>query len=831
VKKRQLAVLLISALLLVAVIPLRNMFTSSGDGSDSYTPIVSKPAWVDRNNNSIADTLDQEIAARLANGTAQEYVNVLVELNCVPTAYDEEDFVLCGGNVTTSSWTYATYGFGGRIQYDEIASFVRLDPNVLLVEKDVTCQADLAYAAKQIGARPYVWSTVGLQGDPNTSIALLDTGINPYSTDFSPGYGNLNFSDKIVGWNDQVNSRSTPYDDEGHGSNTAGLAAGDGFFPTSSSGNAIAQVSENLGYFSISGTYLMSGMMVNKTGTIKLMAKWTNSGGSASKLSGLYLCYGDYTVSTSLWTQVALLNTPSQNTWYSLSYSVSSIPSRGYAMYHIEPIVTSGSSGTSLYVTFNMSWPYTPPSDGFKAWTGIAPQSKLVEVKVLNSAGSGNATQLINGINWIIAHAKAYHITVVSMSLGSTSEEATVDTAVENLVDAGITTVCAAGNSGPSGNHIYTPGSVDTVITVAAMSEFDNVTIYSSQGGTSLDGGKTVKPDITAPGGSFYGVPTFSTSNYSGYAAPMQGTSMATPIVAGAVDIVQQAMGGYKAWSWTKSQALMPKMILLMTATETYPNLREFYTTYSPTLNNGGKDAQEGYGRLNLDAAVDAVLKSYQVGTTVSGTLGAPPTPANVSVVGQRLAWARNVQLVSGVKYNFTLSVPSGSNFDLFLYNTTGDAYGQPVILANSTKAASGGFRNIAYAPSATGEYYVVVKRATESTAGGTFSLTSSPKPSPYLFLSVQPGQASYARGQSLTFTVDVLNPLSPALVSALTLTVTGPMGYYYFDTQNASVAANSVGEYNFTWGIPYVAGAYVVEVGLIPPQLTTYDSVWLKVT
>jgi hypothetical protein len=826
-----LAVLLIVGVLLVAVIPLRNMFTSSSNGSDSYKPIVSKPAWVDRNNNSIADTLDQEIAGRLANGTAQEYLNVLVELKSAPTAYDEDAFVSCGGYLTTSSWTYATYGFGGRMQFDEIASFVGLDPNVLLIEKDVACQADLAYAAKQIGARPYVWSTVGLQGDPNTSIALLDTGVNPSSADFSPGYGNLNFSDKIVGWNDQVNNRSRPYDDNGHGSNTAGLAAGDGFFPTSSSGNAIAQDSEDFGTISSTGTYLISGMMVNKTGTITVSTKWSNpTTRRECKVEDLYLFYGDNSESTSSWTEVAGVVTTSRNTWYSLSYSVASIPSNGYAMYHI--LMTLGSGSGTLYDTFNMSWPYTPPSDGFQAWTGIALQSKLVEVKVMNSAGSGTSTELINGINWVIEHAKAYHITVASMSLGFTSEVATVDTAVENLVNAGITTVCAAGNSGAGGNYIFTPGSVDTVITVAAMNEFDNITSYSSQGGTSLDGGHTIKPDITAPGGSFYGVPTFSASNFSSYAAPMQGTSMATPMVAGAVDIVQQAMGGYKAWNWTESQALMPKMILLMTATETYPNLREgSNSTFSPTLNRGGKDAQEGYGRLNLNAAVDAVLKSYQLGTNVSGTLGTPPTPANISVLGQPLAWARNVQLFSGVKYNFTLSVPSGADFDLYLYNMTGDAYGQPVILANSTKAALGGFENITYTPSATGKYYIVVKRATESTAGGTFSLTSSPKPSPYLLLTVQPSQASYARGQSLTFTVDILNQLNPALASTLTLTVTGPTGYYYFEIRNASVAANSVGEYNFTWTIPDMAGTYVVEVSLIPAQLTAYDAIWLKVT
>ncbi len=459
------------------------------------------PPDVDKNHNGIADSLDQEIAERPSNGTAQEYVNVTVMLTTAPTAHDLAVFVSSGGILMTSLWTYALYGFGGQIPYDRIGVFTKQCPDVLLVEKEAISQASLAYAAKQVGARPYVWSTVGLQGDPNTSIALLDTGMNPSSADFSPGYGNLNFSDKIVGWNDQVNNKSTPYDDEGHGSNTAGLAGGDGFFPTASSGNAIAQESENFGAISSTNTYLISGIMVNKTGTIKLSVKWSNTGSGASQLSTLYLYYGDKTASSGSWTPVASVNTPSQNTWYSLSYNVASTPSGGYNMYHILTALTRAtSSSSSLYVTFNMSWPYTPPSDGFQAWTGIAPQAKLVEIKVLNGAGSGTSTGLINGINWVIGHAKSYHITVASMSLGFSSEVTAVDNAVANLVNAGITTVCAAGNSGAGANYIFTPGSVDTVITVAAMNEFDNVTSYSSQGGTSRYDGLNHKPDITAPG-------------------------------------------------------------------------------------------------------------------------------------------------------------------------------------------------------------------------------------------------------------------------------------------------------------------------------------------
>ena len=702
------------------------------ESNKTFTPAIWKPAWVDQDNNGIADTLDQEIADRVANGTAQEYVNVTVMLSSEPTAYDANAFVSSGGYVTTSPWTYATYGFGGQITYDQIVNFTEQCSDVLLVEKEAVGQANVAYAAKQIGARTYVWNTLGLQGDSQSSIAIVDTGIDDSHPDFSPGFGSGDFSKKIVGWNDQITPGTTsPYDDNGHGSHVSGLAAGNGFFSVDASEYATATWGANLGRITSTGTYLITGMMVNRTGPITVKVKWTNTG--TGRVSALPLYYGDKTLSTGSWTNVASVSTPNKDTWYTLTYNVASTPSGGYDMYH--PLLTLTAGTGNLYVVFTVSWPYTPPADGFSAWTGIAPQAKLVGVKVLNNAGSGTDTGLISGINWIIANRMTYHITVASMSLGFSSEVTTVDSVVVNLVNSGVTTIVAAGNSGSGANYIYTPGSVDEVITVAAMNQFDNIASFSSQGGTSRYTGKTTKPDIAAPGGSFYAVPLFSADSndwdaekmwldvVSNDSAPMQGTSMSAPIVAGAASIIIQAMGGFASWQYTRQRALLPKMVLLMTATETYPNLREPASPYSPTLERGGKDAQEGYGRINLDAAVDAVLKTYIVGTTEIDTLGRPPTLSDISVLGQKLAWARNVQLTADRKYTFTLSVPTAADYDLYLYNGTHDGYGQPVILAKSVNASAGTNESIEFTANATGTYYIVAKRVS---GFGTFTLSSS---------------------------------------------------------------------------------------------------------
>lgn len=716
------------------------------NGSDSFTPTMSKPAWVDWDNNGIADGLDHEIAARVVNGTGHEYVNIIVMLKSAPTAHDAAAFASSGGYVTAGPWTMALYGFGGTIPYDDIGNFINQCPDVLLIEKDaVVLHSQIAYAVEQVGARPYVWNTLGLHGDSNSSIAIVDTGIDASHPDFSSGFGDQNFSRKIVGWNDQIDQTTTPFDDDGHGSHCAGLAAGDGFFSVDSSGNAIATWGADL--HNITSTLLVprSAMIVNKTGTITISAQWMTTG--TATLQSFQLYRGNNNLDPLEWTFLASEDTHWQQNWmYTLTYDVTSIP-YGFDVYHVLLRETQGTG--DLYVMFTVSWPYAPPADGFSAWTGIAPQAKLVGVKVLNGNGSGEGeVPILQGIQWIINNRKPYHITVASMSFDTYPDERVpLENAVANLVNSGVTVVAAAGNHGPGGNNIVTPGSVPEVITVAAMDQFDNIADFSSQGGWAEQNhfGYIMKPDITAPGGSSYAASLFSAdSNYNdangGWldliandSAPKVGTSMATPIVAGAANIVIQAMGGCANWQWTRSQALQPKMILLMTATETYPNLREIdYAAGSPILDRGGKDVHEGYGRLNLDAAVEAITKNYLVGSTATDTLGRPPTLTDVSVLGQRLAWARNVQLVSGFQYNFTLTVPAGADYDLYLYNNTGNpsyngtAYGEPGIVANSTTAATGGTETFNITAPYTGQYYIVVKRATETTGTGNFTLTSS---------------------------------------------------------------------------------------------------------
>lgn len=175
-------------------------------------------------------------------------------------------------------------------------------------------------------------------------------------------------------------------------------------------------------------------------------------------------------------------------------------------------------------------------------YTGIAPKSQIVSVKVLSSDGKGRMKDMKNGIEWIIANAKKYNIRIVNMSVGATDTKETEDSELvkvtERLWDNGIVVVAAAGNNGPEYNSISSPGISRKIITVGSYDDDKKVSIsgnrvmvnYSGRGPTNSC---VVKPEIVAPG--FHIV---SCSNGNDIYSYKSGTSMATPIVTGMCALV-----------------------------------------------------------------------------------------------------------------------------------------------------------------------------------------------------------------------------------------------------------------------------------------------------
>jgi subtilisin family serine protease len=198
---------------------------------------------------------------------------------------------------------------------------------------------------------------------------------------------------------------------------------------------------------------------------------------------------------------------------------------------------------------------------------GIAPRSKIVNVRVLGADGSGYTSDVIDGIEWVVANRALYNIRVINLSLGHPVMEACstdpLCQAVNQAVQAGIVVVVSAGNAGksPDGRTILggisSPGNSPYAITVGALNTWgtvdrsdDTVAAFSSRGPTAYD--RAVKPDLAAPGmkilslqadGAF--LPAMYPSIHvagSGNNAYMylSGTSMAAPIVSGGVALLLQ---------------------------------------------------------------------------------------------------------------------------------------------------------------------------------------------------------------------------------------------------------------------------------------------------
>jgi subtilisin family serine protease len=152
---------------------------------------------------------------------------------------------------------------------------------------------------------------------------------------------------------------------------------------------------------------------------------------------------------------------------------------------------------------------------------GVAKSVGLISVRVFDCAGDGTWSTVIAGIDWV----RYYHTkpAVANLSLSGGAYQA-ADDAVENLVAAGVTVAVAAGNWGDDACY-YSPARAPSVITVGATDQYDQQPYWSNWGSCL---------DLYAPG-----VAVNSAYLYGG-STTMEGTSMASPHVAGAAALYLQ---------------------------------------------------------------------------------------------------------------------------------------------------------------------------------------------------------------------------------------------------------------------------------------------------
>ena len=266
-------------------------------------------------------------------------------------------------------------------------------------------------------------------------------------------------------------------------------------------------------------------------------------------------------------------------------------------------------------------------ANGYSAkFAGVAPNVNIINLRVLDQNGSGTDSQVIAAIQQAIALKSTYNIRVINMSLGRpVFESYTLDPvcqAVESAWQAGIVVVVAAGNRGRDnsmGTHgfatIGAPGNDPTVITVGATRTKgtatradDAIASYSSRGPTLVD--HLVKPDLVAPGNRLVSLRVAGSTldkNYSGFeVAPssgttkyfrLSGTSMATPVVSGAVALMLQ-----------QNPALTPDQVkarLMKTAWKGFNQYSSSLDDFGNTYSNQYDIFTYGAGYLDIDAALN----------------------------------------------------------------------------------------------------------------------------------------------------------------------------------------------------------------------------------
>ena len=290
--------------------------------------------------------------------------------------------------------------------------------------------------------------------------------------------------------------------------------------------------------------------------------------------------------------------------------------------------------------------------------SGVNWDCKLMPVRVLGTDGRGTSANFTDGVTY----AKNNGAKVINLSLAldpaGTSNPA-LTAAVIAAQGAGCLVVAAAGNDGDT--SVRYPGADPGVVCVAAVGPYDERASYSNANGYV---------DVCAPGGNsstahspdrvystmpHYDVTMVTSSGYYKNYDSMQGTSMATPMVAGFAGLI---FAQHPTWTQASVEAMIKTSV-----------------DHLGTGAAGTRNDIFGYGRINMYKALNTT----------------PPAPPTSPTSRQN-----NHQVILG----WTAS-PTANLGKYYIYRST--ATGGPFTLVGSTDAT-----NLTYTDTVTQEitYY-----------------------------------------------------------------------------------------------------------------------------
>ncbi len=711
-----------------------NSFKQNAPNLKIKTSNHNKVKELKLNINETNPFIDPKIFNYLQNNSSPKNVEILVEIKQEQFSFALDYFKnLC--NESKIKILNSTYYKGISVIITKKTLKYIIEKLPLFIKKikiPESSSPTMRYANRQLRIFPYIRKNYKLKGDGNTSIAILDSGVDGSHTAFK---------NKIVFWKDFFGTYNTPKDFIGHGTAVASVASGNPWNTTDNKGRTIISEREFYSWpassqlfpnLSKTYKYVTHSFKVDCNGNITIYGNWFAESGSSVTIISFRLVNESGIA-------VKEVKTPNKNDFYQLDYEINSLNYGIYSFEYTFNVSVLSNIEYGINVTIYFPENITDLDD---LYSGVAPNCKIVALRCVS--GSSDEDEIISALNWVLNHKKEYNITAVVMSFKINSD--TIRNLANKLVEAGIVVSCAAGNDGGGANYAGSrenaPGSATKVISVGAINQNSSLTVYSSQGGYDPTH-SVIKPDVLAPGGvindyTYKNLPIICTeSNNNEYLGPytptiyqnmtdvitndsiaMSGTSFSAPIVAGVSQLIINALGGRSNWNYTEQEALFVKNLILLTATESYPNKRLLDPSNSPTLNRGGKDIQEGYGKINPDAALDALLQQpLSINSTISGYLYSIP----YNNESKPYCWARQIYLPRNF-YNITLEVPKNADFDLYIYKYYGNSYGEPIIVKKATTAKFGGNESlIDFAPPKDGKYFVVIKGVNGS---GQFNLS-----------------------------------------------------------------------------------------------------------
>lgn len=254
---------------------------------------------------------------------------------------------------------------------------------------------------------------------------------------------------------------------------------------------------------------------------------------------------------------------------------------------------------------------------------GVGYDASIVNVKVLGDNGSGTFAWIINGILWAAGcdtdPCGPRRSEIINMSLGATGScDPLVQSAIDKAWAQGLIIVAAAGNSGASG--AITPANCNNVIGVGATDANDNKASFSNFGSGV---------DVAAPGVSIL------STNYVGGYSLFNGTSMASPHVAGQAALV-----------WNTSYNSGNNSIVN----------RIFQTANSSAL------AGSSFGRIDTYSSVSTATPTPTPTPSPTPSPSPSPSPTPISCAAPTIISSSDTNLTRGGTVSFSWNAVVGAS-------------------------------------------------------------------------------------------------------------------------------------------------------------------------